>query len=69
MRAFGELAKKCPNSYTLFHLRDRLGLAEPLNRALLWNCIKRFVKKERTKGSSKPVTLFIAHANGFPKEV
>lgn len=44
---------------------DRL----PPNRALLWNCIKRFVKKDPTKGSGKAVTLFIAHANGFPKEV
>lgn len=41
----------------------------PPNKALFWNCIKRFVKKEPTKGIGKPVTLFIAHANGFPKEV
>lgn len=41
----------------------------PPNRNLLWNCIKRFVRKESSRGSGSPVTLFVAHSNGFPKEV
>lgn len=36
----------------------------------LWNCVNRYVRKDRTttKGA-KHLTLFLAHANGFPKEV
>ncbi|KIP03855.1 hypothetical protein PHLGIDRAFT_25908 [Phlebiopsis gigantea 11061_1 CR5-6] len=41
----------------------------PPNRNLLWNCIKRFVRKESSRGSGSPVTLFVAHSNGFPKEM
>lgn len=41
----------------------------PPNRNLLWNCIKRFVRKGPSRGSGNPVTLFVAHSNGFPKEV
>lgn len=33
---------------------------------LLWNCLNRYVRKG-TKGTG--LTLFFAHANGFPKEV
>lgn len=39
------------------------------DRALFWNCIKRFVKKDASKTAARPLTLFFAHANGFPKEV
>lgn len=35
---------------------------------LLWNCLNRYVKKDLVEGG-KGVTLFFAHANGFPKEV
>lgn len=34
---------------------------------LLWNCVNRYVKKDLN--SPKGLTLFFAHANGFPKEV
>lgn len=34
---------------------------------LLWNCINRYVKKGLNNGNG--LTLFFAHANGFPKEV
>lgn len=37
---------------------------------LLWNCIDRYVRRDTARSTSgKPVTLFFAHANGFPKEV
>ena len=41
------------------------------SRTLLWNCIDRYVRKEgaRQDTGRPPVTLFCAHANGFPKEV
>jgi hypothetical protein len=34
---------------------------------LLWNSINRYVK--RVQDGRKGLTLFFAHANGFPKEV
>lgn len=34
---------------------------------LLWNCINRYVK--RVQDGRKGLTLFFAHANGFPKEI
>ena len=34
---------------------------------VLWNCVNRYVKKDLL--SKTGVTLFFAHANGFPKEV
>lgn len=34
---------------------------------LLWNCINRYVK--RGQDERKGLTLFFAHANGFPKEI
>lgn len=48
--------------------KGELDTLEP-NRTVLWNCVKRFVKKDPSKISSRPLTLFFAHANGFPKEV
>lgn len=33
---------------------------------VLWNCANRYIRKGST---GKGVTLFFAHANGFPKEV
>jgi hypothetical protein len=33
----------------------------------LWNCVNRYVK--RVQDGRKGLTLFLAHANGFPKEV
>ena len=49
-------------------------LAGEPSRTQLWCCVNRYVKRV-TKASSaglekgKPLTLFFAHANGFPKEV
>lgn len=34
---------------------------------LLWNCVNRYVK--RAQDEKKGLTLLLAHANGFPKEV
>jgi len=34
---------------------------------ILWNCINRYVKRDGVGKTG--VTLFFAHANGFPKEV
>ena len=43
------------------------------SHAQLWNCVNRYVKRDQspkgTKRDGKPLTLFFAHANGFPKEV
>ncbi len=40
------------------------------NRKPMWHCINRYVRKGfRADGARKGVTLFMAHANGFPKEV
>lgn len=36
---------------------------------LLWNCVNRYVKKDLSERNRTGVTLFFAHANGFPKEV
>jgi len=33
----------------------------------LWNCVNRYAK--RTPTGEKGLTLFLAHGNGFPKEV
>ncbi|KAG1878750.1 Alpha/Beta hydrolase protein [Suillus tomentosus] len=33
----------------------------------LWNCVNRYVR--RVKDERKGLTLFFAHANGFPKEI
>ncbi|KAI0372477.1 alpha/beta-hydrolase [Pilatotrama ljubarskyi] len=43
----------------------------PLGRKPMWNCINRYVRKRDTKngGLARGVTLFFAHANGFPKEI
>jgi hypothetical protein len=37
---------------------------------LLWNCVNRYVKKDKEdKVRTKGITLFLVHATGFPKEV
>ena len=36
---------------------------------VLWNCVNRFVKKDLDLSNKTRVTLFFAHAIGFPKEV
>jgi hypothetical protein len=37
------------------------------SRKLLWNCINRYARNDMN--GQKGLTLFLAHANGFPKEV
>jgi hypothetical protein len=39
------------------------------DRTVLWNCVNRYVKQSSTVGAKERVTLFLAHANGMPKEV
>ena len=36
---------------------------------VLWNCVNRYVKQGLNVSNKTGVTLFFAHANGFPKEV
>jgi hypothetical protein len=42
---------------------------EPMegSRKLLWNCVNRYARNDMN--GQKGLTLFLAHANGFPKEV
>ena len=37
------------------------------SKKLLWNCVNRYAKKDLN--GQRGLTLFLAHANGFPKEV
>ncbi|KAL4250991.1 AB hydrolase superfamily protein [Abortiporus biennis] len=39
------------------------------DRSLLWNCVNRYVKRADQPREKKGLTLFFAHANGFPKEL
>ncbi|KAG2126602.1 Alpha/Beta hydrolase protein [Suillus clintonianus] len=43
------------------------GLGGEKSEKPLWNCVNRYVK--RVKDGKKGLTLFFAHANGFPKEI
>ena len=36
---------------------------------VLWNCVNRYVKKDLDMSNKTGVTLFFAHAAGYPKEV
>ncbi|KAF8153181.1 hypothetical protein B0H34DRAFT_677358 [Crassisporium funariophilum] len=36
---------------------------------VLWNCVNRYVRKNLNSSNRTGVTLFCAHANGFPKEI
>ncbi|KAG1728505.1 Alpha/beta hydrolase family-domain-containing protein [Suillus paluster] len=39
------------------------------NEKLLWNCVNRYTKKgKEANARTKGITLFLAHATGFPKE-
>lgn len=48
--------------------RQGTGKSAEGSRKLLWNCLNRYVKKDLGIGQNG-LTLFFAHANGFPKEV
>ena len=56
---------------TLKELRDLRVTMDPQGvPQVLWNCVNRYVRREGLmKTSTRGVTLFFAHANGFPKEV
>ncbi|KAG1739565.1 Alpha/Beta hydrolase protein [Suillus lakei] len=45
----------------------RGNLSGERSEKLLWNCVNRYVK--RVPDGRKGLTLFLAHANGFPKEI
>ncbi|KAF7970127.1 hypothetical protein HWV62_24952 [Athelia sp. TMB] len=56
----------------LMRMHDRvLERGKDCAPAVLWNCVNRYSLKERKLqvGGAKRLTLFFAHANGFPKEV
>jgi hypothetical protein len=51
-------------------LRDMRASTDPQSvPEILWNCVNRYVRKDLGSRRSKGLTLFLAHANGFPKEV
>ncbi|KAF5384323.1 hypothetical protein D9615_003313 [Tricholomella constricta] len=51
-------------------LKDLRTSLEPCgSRQVLWNCANRYVKQGLDGTRAKGVTLFFAHANGFPKEI
>ncbi|KAJ2981692.1 hypothetical protein NUW54_g10837 [Trametes sanguinea] len=41
----------------------------PRGRKPMWNCINRYVRNSSGLAVDNGITLFFAHANGFPKEV
>ena len=52
-------------------LRDLRGSLNQVQGAkrVLWNCANRYVRVGLNEKRASGVTLFFAHANGFPKEV
>jgi hypothetical protein len=60
------------NAKMLLKRADQHADAEigPGSRKVLWNCVNRYVR-ENLDRQNQPggLTLFFAHANGFPKEV
>ncbi|CDO74600.1 hypothetical protein BN946_scf184586.g5 [Trametes cinnabarina] len=40
----------------------------PRGRKSMWTCVNRYVRKRSEATAETGVTLFFAHANGFPKE-
>jgi hypothetical protein len=55
---------------TVQELSDLRATLEPQGvPQVLWNCVNRYVRTDLDGRRSKGVTLFLAHANGFPKEV
>ncbi|KII91718.1 hypothetical protein PLICRDRAFT_173525 [Plicaturopsis crispa FD-325 SS-3] len=53
----------------IIELRSKLSTNDRVegNHKVLWNCANRYVRKDLVQ--SKGITLFFAHANGFPKEI
>ncbi|GLB39842.1 putative alpha/beta hydrolase family protein [Lyophyllum shimeji] len=55
---------------TIQRLKDVRGSIEPRgSRQVLWNCANRYMKQGLDGTRAECVTLFFAHANGFPKEI
>ncbi|KAF8065184.1 Alpha/Beta hydrolase protein [Lyophyllum atratum] len=51
-------------------LKDlRVSLEPRGSQQVLWNCANRYVRQGLDGTRAKGVTLFFAHANGFPKEI
>lgn len=61
-----ESADKIRDEMTNIRVQAWEGKLETSRQAVLWNCINRYIPKKESKGG---VTLLLAHANGFPKEV
>ncbi|KAG6820194.1 hypothetical protein H0H93_004187 [Arthromyces matolae] len=54
----------------LQQLKDLRGSLTPRGtKQILWNCANRYVRNGLVDGKPGGVTLFFAHANGFPKEI
>ncbi len=59
----------------IFHARERQwngGLNKEGSEITLWNCVNRYARKPTEDSGGRAgegLTLFFAHANGFPKEV
>jgi len=53
----------------ILHAKQKQSTAEPVagSEKLLWICVNRYVR--RNLRGQTGLTLFFAHANGFPKEV
>jgi pimeloyl-ACP methyl ester carboxylesterase len=53
----------------ILHAKQKQSAADPVagSEKLLWNCVNRYVKRDLRE--QKGLTLFFAHANGFPKEI
>ncbi|KAF9530599.1 Alpha/Beta hydrolase protein [Crepidotus variabilis] len=55
---------------TLFKLRGELGRQSDGHPQALWNCLNRYVRHDLKEANDRTgITLFLAHANGFPKEI
>ncbi|KAG6860707.1 hypothetical protein C0995_008292 [Termitomyces sp. Mi166 len=51
-------------------LKDLRGSLDPRGtKQVLWNCANRYVRVGLDEKRANGVTLFFAHANGFPKEI
>jgi hypothetical protein len=59
------------NTRTLLEYQDSQHLTPGIgSRRPLWVCLNRYVRENlRASGSGPRITLLLAHANGFPKEV
>ncbi|RDB23617.1 Peroxisomal membrane protein LPX1 [Hypsizygus marmoreus] len=55
---------------TMQELKDLRGSTVPRGtKQVLWNCANRYVRNGLDGANANGLTLFFAHANGFPKEI